>query len=59
MPPRGNKIRVVETGEVYEGLREVARAIDGDFSTVADCLRGDRRTHQGYSFEYATDERED
>jgi uncharacterized membrane-anchored protein len=57
--PLPRKIRVKETGEVYKGTRQVAKAINGDFSTVADCLRGERHTHQGYSFEYAEDDEDD
>lgn len=59
MPPKGNRIRVVETGEVYRGTRAVAEAIDGQFSAVAECLReSTRHTHKGYSFELLEDEEE-
>lgn len=59
MPPRGKPIRIKETDEVLNGLRAVADAISGDHSTVAEVLRGNRKTHKGYTFEYAPEEEED
>ena len=45
------KVRIVETGEVFESIRECARAINGDHQHVIDCLRGRNHTHKGYHFE--------
>ena len=45
-------IRIVETGEVFESIRECARRIGGTPSGIAKCLAGRRSTHRGYHFEY-------
>lgn len=46
------KIRVVETGSIYDGVVNCAEAINGDFRNVYACLCGKRKTHRGYHFEY-------
>ena len=58
MPPYGIRIRIVETGQEFQSIRDCARAIDGDFSAIAEILRGSnhRKTHKGYTFEHAGDE---
>ena len=50
---KGGPIRIVETGETFESLRECARRIGGDHRRISDCLAGKRSTHLGYHFEYA------
>ena len=52
-PPRPNpmKIRMVETGEIFNSASECARHIGGSKSHVCECARGERRTHKGYHFE--------
>ena len=44
--------RIVETGEVFNSLRECEEAINGDNRHINDCLRGRQSTHRGYHFEY-------
>lgn len=46
------KIRVSETGCIYNGAVNCAKAIGGDFRNVYACLCGKRKTHRGYHFEY-------
>lgn len=46
------RIRIIETGEVFESARACARAIEGDQRNIAHCLAGNRRTHRGFTFEY-------
>lgn len=48
----GRKVEVVETGDVYRTARDCARYIGGDYGSVYACLRGDRRSHMGYTFRY-------
>ncbi|QFG10214.1 homing endonuclease [Arthrobacter phage Egad] len=48
----GQPIRIVETGEVFRTVRDCASYINGDYSSIYACLRGDRSTHRGYSFTY-------
>lgn len=49
---RGVKVRVVETGQVFRTARDCARHINGNYSSIYKCLRGDRRQHMGLTFEY-------
>ena len=48
----GRRVRVVDTGEVFMSVRACADYIRGDYSTIYRCLRGQRKTHRGYTFEY-------
>ena len=49
---RGRRIRIVETGEIFESEAECARAIGGIQGNIAWCLKGTRHTHRGFHFEY-------
>ncbi len=48
----GRRVRIKETGDVFKSIRDCARYIGGDYSSVYACLRGERKKHMGYSFEY-------
>jgi hypothetical protein len=48
----GKRILIVETSEVFRTVRDCAKYINGDFSSIYACLRGDRRSHRGFTFEY-------
>ena len=50
-PSRMKKVRVIETGIVYESIRECARQIGVDQSMICQCLTGRQKTTHGYSFE--------
>ena len=52
---KGTPIRIVETGEIFESIRECARRIGGDPGTISKCLAGERSTCCGYHFEYVED----
>ena len=45
------KIRIIETGEVFNSKAECARKIGGHISLIDMCLKGKRKTHKGYHFE--------
>ena len=47
------RVRIVETGEVFESIGACARAINGDQAHISNCLSGRYRTHKGYHFEDA------
>ena len=49
---KGKPIRIVETGEVFNNLKECEDAINGNNRHINDCLRGRQRSHRGYHFEY-------
>ena len=50
-PSRQKKVRVLETGAVYESIRECARSIGCDQSIICQCLSGKMRSANGYHFE--------
>lgn len=47
------RVRIVETGEVFNSVGECARAINGDQAHIFNCLSGRYHTHKGYHYEYA------
>lgn len=49
---KGKPFKIVETGEVFNTLKECEEKIDGDNRHINDCLRGRQKTHRGYHFEY-------
>ena len=51
-PPRMKKVKIVETGEVFESMSDCARAIGGTVSGIYDCETGRQDTHRGYHFEW-------
>lgn len=46
------RIRIVETGEIFDTQAECARAINGQKTGVRRVLNGIQPSHKGYSFEY-------
>ena len=49
---KGRPIKIVETGEIFETLKDCEDAIGGNNRHINDCLRGRQKTHRGYHFEY-------
>lgn len=49
---RSIRVRIVETGEVFNSIRECARAVNGDARDLTKCLNGTQKTHNGYHYEY-------
>lgn len=47
------KVRIVETGEIFNSLGSCARAINGNVGNISRCLnpKGLTLTHKGYHFE--------
>ena len=45
------RVRVVELDKEFVSVREVAKAINGDPSTIYRVLSGGRGSHKGYTFE--------
>lgn len=50
--PWGKRVRIVETGEVFRTVRDCANYINGDYSSIYRCLRNERASHMGFTFEY-------
>ena len=52
VPSRRMKIRVIETGEVYESIRDCQRKTGFDQSSISKCLSGKQDSYRGkYHFE--------
>jgi hypothetical protein len=48
----GRRIMVLETGEIFDSLDEVAESIGGQKQNVSACLRGRLGSHRGKTFTY-------
>lgn len=46
------RVKIKETGQVFRTVRECADYIGGDYSSIYSCLRGERKRHLGYTYEY-------
>lgn len=51
-PHEIRKVRVKETGEIFDNATECAKGINGHRSHVSACLRGELSTHKGLHFEF-------
>lgn len=49
------KVKIVETGEVFRSAAECARVIGGTPCGVCDCKNGRQKMHRGYHFEFFDD----
>lgn len=47
------KVRIVETGQIFESVKSCADTINGNSNKIFDCLNPNNRrhTHRGYHFE--------
>jgi hypothetical protein len=50
--PKERKILIVETGVVYDDIHQCAEHIGGHTSSIYRVLRGERKNHLGYTFQY-------
>lgn len=50
--PVATRVRVIETGVIYESQNACARAIGGNSGNVNACLHGKAKRHKGYTFEF-------
>jgi hypothetical protein len=48
----GRRVIIKETGQVFRTVRDCANYIGGNYGDVYKCLRGERKSHVGYSFAY-------
>lgn len=51
LPARFTRVRVVETGLIFNSVAECARALDCDRSSISKCLAGKVSTVKGWHFE--------
>lgn len=49
------KVKIIETGEIYDSYADTAKAIGGHRGNVLLCLRGLRKRCNGYTFSYVYD----
>ena len=45
------RVRIIETGEVYDSLADCAKGIDGCISSISLCVKGKQKTHHKLHFE--------
>ncbi len=50
------KVRIVETGLVFDNMAECARFVNGDSGNISRCVRDPYRTYKGYHYEAIPDE---
>lgn len=50
-PPNRQKVRIIETGEIFESQLACAKAIGGRQSTIQRLINGIGKSHMGYRFE--------
>lgn len=50
------KIKVIETGEIYDSYEDTAKAINGNRGNILQCLRGLRQKCNGFTFRYVEEE---
>lgn len=50
------RVRIIETGEVFRSASECARAIGGTACGICDCKNGRQTKHRGYHFEFLSDD---
>lgn len=48
----GKRVMILETGDTFRTVRDCANYIGGDYSSIYRCLRNERGSHMGYTFEY-------
>lgn len=51
-PPKHKPVYIVELGETYKSYEAAASRIGGNRGNVMLCLLGDRKSCQGFTFEY-------
>ena len=54
LPPRpheGRRVRIVETGQVFDSLTRCADSIGGVKQGIYQCLAGTKKTYKGYRYE--------
>ena len=49
--PKQRKVRIVETGEVFDTINQCAKYIGGSRVHISQCIVGQRKTHKNYHFE--------
>ena len=47
---RKHRVRVIETGEVYDSVQECAEAIGGNIHHIYHVIAGTRESHKGHTF---------
>lgn len=48
---KGRRVRIVETGEEFDSVKDCALAIGGSDRAICECLNGHQHTHRSYHFE--------
>lgn len=54
-PTRARKVRCLETGEVFDMIKQAAEAAQVGSSSILQCLKGRSKTAGGFHWEYASE----
>lgn len=46
------RVRILETGEIFDSAEECAKAIGGSTSGISKCINGRLERHKGFTFVY-------
>ena len=56
-PPNHDPVRIVELDAVFKSFNEAANHIGGNRGLIELCLKRDRHTHLGFTFEFVDDDK--
>jgi hypothetical protein len=59
LPPRpqpSKKVKILETGEIFQSITKCAEHIGGHKTAISACLAGKVKSHLGYHFEEVIDD---
>ena len=48
---KGRKVRIIETGEEFESIKDCALSINGNDRAICDCINGKLHSYKKYHFE--------
>lgn len=48
---KGRKVKIIETGEIFNSVKDCAESIHGNDRCICDCMNGKQGSHRGYHFE--------
>lgn len=54
----GERVQIVETGEIFDSFSDCAKSIGGTISGIHDCKSGRQKKHRGYHFRFLDEEEE-
>lgn len=47
----GQRVKCLETGDIFQSLKDAAKWCNGNWSCISACIKGKVKTHRGYHWE--------